>query len=278
MGKTKTAFIGNLTTEKTKTSEEAYREKKERQEAKKHEQETVHVPGLKGGQRVKIISAVEPEVPSEVTSEESTKKTKKTKKIIVEKIRGKKYIEAKNKINKNNLYKPEEAIKLVKEFNLTKFDGTFELHIVTKKQGTTANCTLPFSSGKQKKIEVADDKTIEKLKTGKVDFDILLATAEMMPKLVVFARILGPRGLMPNPKNGTLIKSVKDAEKFSGNTLTLKTEKEAPLIHTIFGKVSQKNEELVKNAETIINALGGSKQIIRAFVKSTMSPSIKLEI
>lgn len=258
MGKTKTAFISGTEEEKEKSSEQSYREKKERQEAKKH--------------------AVEPEIVTNTTSEEQVNETKKNKKEIIEKTRGKKYVEAKNKINKSNLYKLDDAIKLIKEFNLTKFDGTFELHIVTKKAGITANCTLPFSSGKQKKIEVADDKTIERLKMGKIDFDMLLATAEMMPKLVMFAKLLGPKGLMPNPKNGTLIKSKAEAERFEGNTLQLRTEKEAPLVHTIFGKVSQKNEELIKNAETIINALGGSKQIIRAFVKSTMSPSVKLVI
>lgn len=278
MGKTKTAFISGTEDESKKSSEQAYREKKIRQEAKKQEEEKIHVPGIKGGQRVKIISAVEPEVAPSTTPEVNTEETIKTKKIIAEKVRGKRYLEAKGKINKNNLYKLEDAIKLIKDINLTKFDGTFELHLVLKKQGTTAVCTLPFSSGKDKKVEIADDKTVEKLKTGKVDFDVLLATPEMMQKLVMFAKILGPKGLMPNPKNGTLIKNLKEADKFSGNTLTLKTEKTAPLIHTIFGKVSQKDEELVKNAETIINALGGSKSIIRAFVKSTMSPSCKIVI
>ena len=278
MGKTKTAIISSLVEEDKKSSEQSYHEKKLRQEAKKHDAEKVHVPGLKGGQRVKIISAEEPEVTTIGSPEDSAKENKKVKKIIIEKIRGKKYLEAKSKINKSNLYSLEDAIKLVKEINLTKFDGTFELHLVLKKQGTTAVCTLPFSSGKSKKIEIADDNTVEKLKTGKVDFDVLLATPEMMQKLVVFAKILGPKGLMPNPKNGTLIKDLKEAEKFSGNTLTLKTEKEAPLIHTVFGKISQKNEELVENAETIFNALGGSKQIIRAFIKSTMSPSVKLVV
>lgn len=278
MGKTKTAFISGTEDESSKSSEQAYREKKIRQEAKKHEEEKIHVPGLKGGQRVKIISAVEPEVVKGTSPEINTEITKKSKKIITEKVRGKRYLEAKGKINKSNLYKLEDAIKLIKEINLTKFDGTFELHLVLKKQGTTAVCTLPFSSGKDKRIEVADEKTVEKLKSGKVDFDILLATPEMMQKLVMFAKILGPKGLMPNPKNGTLIKNIKDAQKFSGNTLTLKTEKEAPLIHTIFGKVSQKDEELIKNVETIINTLGGSKQIVRAFVKSTMSPSVKLVV
>lgn len=278
MGKTKTSLVSGVLDESKKSSEEAYREKRLRQEAKKQEESKVHVQGLKGGQRVKIISAIEPEVDTNTPTEENAKEIKKVKKIIVEKVRGKKYLEAKEKINKSNLYKLEDAIKLVKEINTSKFDGTFELHLVVKKQGTTAVCTLPFSSGKEKRIVIADDGVIEKLKKNVIDFDILLATPEMMPKLVSFARILGPKGLMPNPKNGTLIKNTKEAEKFSGNTLTLKTEKEAPLIHTIFGKVGQKDEELVKNAETILNVLGGSKQIVRAFVKSTMSPSVKIVI
>ena len=189
-----------------------------------------------------------------------------------------KYIESKAKITKATLYSLEDAIKLVKDISSIKFDGTFEMHLVMKKVGITAQVTLPFSAGKQKKVEIADDKTVEKLKAGKIDFDLLLATAEMMPKLVVFARLLGPKGLMPNPKNGTVIKSLKDADKFKGNMVTIKTERETPLIHTSFGKVSQKNEELVKNAEAIILSLGGSKTITRAFIKSTMSPSVKVMI
>jgi len=128
---------------------------------------------------------------------------------------------------------------------------------------------------KAKRIEVADAKTLDKLKSGKVDFDVLLATADMMPKLVPFARLLGPKGLMPNPKNGTLIKSAKDAEKFSGNTMTIKTEKSAPLIHTTIGKVSQDEKELEENVNAIFDAVG-RKQIERAFISSTMSPSIKI--
>lgn len=255
MGKTKTAFISDSITD-TKTSAEKYAEKKAKREEKK---------------------VLQVEQVSQVLQEE-TQETIIQKKEIQEKQRSKKYTEAKAKINKSNYYKLKEAIELVKGSSYSKFDGTMELHLVLKKGGVNLNVSLPFSTGKQKKVEVADEATLEKLKTGKIDFDVLLATSDMMPKLVVFAKFLGPKGLMPNPKNGTVIKSEKEKDKFGGNSINLKSEKEAPLVHTSFGKVSQKTEELVKNAEIILDKLGGNKQIIRAYLKSTMSPSVKLEV
>jgi len=207
--------------------------------------------------------------------EEGKKEVKKRE--IVEKVRGKKYIEAKAKIDRNKSYKISDAIKLVKDSSYSAFDGTMEAHLIVKKIGVSANVTLPYRGGKAKKIEVASDETIKKLQAGKVDFDVLLATADFMPKLVAFAKILGPRGLMPNPKTGTLIKSEKDADKFSANTLNLKTEKIAPLIHTTFGKVSQKDSELEENLEAILKGIG-KLQIVRVFIKSSMSPSVKIAL
>jgi large subunit ribosomal protein L1 len=202
----------------------------------------------------------------------------KKDKVIVEKVRGKKYVEAKNKVAVGKAYSITDAIKLIKDTSYSKFTGTFELHLVVKKVGTSIQVALPHQAGKTKKIEVATDETVEKLKKGVVDFDILVATIDFMPKLVQFARILGPKGLMPNPKNGTLVADAKKASAFSASTVTIKTEKEAPLIHTVVGKVEQKDSEIEENIEAILKALGGSKQVVRAFVKSTMSPSVKLAI
>ena len=262
MGKTKTAILTNEP-KVTKTSAEEYAEKKAKKAAalapkKTEKEEVIEAP-------VAIV-------------EEIVEKPVRKEKILTVSSRGKKYLESKSKISRTQLYKIEDAIKTVKESSYSKFDGTMELHLNVKKTGITAQVTLPYSSGKVKKIEIADEKTLAKLKEGKVDFDLLLATTEMMPKLAMFARLLGPKGLMPNPKNGTVIKSEKDVEKFKGNLITLKTEREAALIHTSFGKVSQKTEELVKNAESILDALGGSKTIDKVFMKSTMSPSVKLVI
>lgn len=272
VGKTKTAFVADIEEKTRKTSKDLYREKKARQEAKKHKEEEVHISGLKGGQRVKIVSMEEPV--SQVTEPTETK----TKKGKIEKVRGKKYQEVKAKIKTGEKYKIPEAIKLIKKTSYSKFDGTMELHIVVKKTGINAQATLPHFAGKEKKVEIANDETVKKLEKGKIDFDTLLATPDFMPKLVPFAKILGPRGLMPNPKNGTIIKLAKDANKFKGNSLTLKTEKEAPLIHTVVGKVSQEDSQLQENIEAVIKALGGEKQILRAFLKSTMSPSARLAI
>ena len=276
MGKTKTAFVSEVKEEKS--SADAYMEKKARkaaEEAKKSSSEKVEVPGLKGGQRVKVVSAEEPVVEVSVAPEETTKEEKAGKE---PKVRTKNYQSSKAKVDGSKEYKVSEAVALVKETSYSKFDGTVELHIVVKKVGVNAQVTLPHSGGKAKKIEVANEETIKKLTAGKVDFDILLSTAEMMPKLVAFARILGPKGLMPNPKNGTIIKSEKDASKFSGNSLNLKTEKEAPLVHVAVGKISQKEDELIANIETVLKALGGSKQIVRVFTKATMGPTIKVQV
>jgi ribosomal protein L1 len=83
---------------------------------------------------------------------------------------------------------------------------------------------------------------------------------------------------MPYPKNGTLVNAPKILKSFSTSTISLKTEREAPLIHAVVGKVSQKDEEITENIETIFKAFGGEKGILRAFIKATMSPSAKIKI
>lgn len=272
MGKTKTAVVSGLEKEE-KSSLDKLKEKRERQSKEKPEK--IHIAGLKGGQRIKMIESED--LPAVALAKEGATKQEITKKSLAPKVRGKKYLQSKAKIDKSKTYPLPEALKLVKETSYSKFDGTIELHFVVRKVGIGAQVDLPYSTGKVKKVEIATESTIKKLSSGKIDFDVLVATPEMMPKLVPFAKFLGPKGLMPNPKNGTLVKDAKKASGFKASTVSLKTEKEAPLIHTTIGKVSQKDSELTANLEAIIKAIG-DKQIVKAFLKATMSPSVKLTL
>lgn len=246
MGKTKTAFVTDSTADSL-SGEEKYKAKQLKKEQSKLKTED---------------------------TESVVKTSTKEKKIHV---RGKKYLLAKTNFDQLKKYPLKEAIDIVKKTSYSKFDGTVEMHIIVKKENLNVNVNLPFSTGKTKKVEIADEKTLEKLKTGKIDFDVLLALPDMMPKLVAFARLLGPKGLMPNPRNGTVIKNEKEAAKFSGNSIKVKTEKTAPVIHTIIGKVSQKESELEENAKAIFEALG-PKQAVKAYLKPTMGPSVKISL
>jgi len=288
MGKTKTAFVSegqNLPADATHQALQAGKNQKKHEKAHKEEAKKVHLAGLKGGQRVKMVGA---EIPPEQAATETTEKAKGSERghsaelsrspKRVERIRSKKYQEVKKKFDNSKTYSAAEAIKLVKETSYSKFDGTMELHMSLKKVGVSAQVALPHQAGRTKKVEVATDATVEKLKAGKIDFDILVATASMMPKLIPFARLLGPKGLMPNPKNGTLVTDAKKAQAFSAGIVTLKTEKEAPLVHAVIGKVSQDGKELAENLEAIFKALGGTKQIYKAYLKATMGPSVKVKV
>ena len=188
---------------------------------------------------------------------------------------GKNILSMRGKIDKNRTYSIPEAIALIKDTSFVKFDATIEFHCSIRKESLSVQATLPFTAGRTKKVEFATDETIKKLEEGKIEFDILLSTAEMMPKLVKFAKLLGPRGMMPNPKNGTLVKDEKAVEKFSTNAITIKTEKGASVIHLAVGKVSMEEKEIVANLEAAINAIN-PKQITKAYLSSTMGPSVKV--
>jgi large subunit ribosomal protein L1 len=277
MGKTKTMFVEGQVDKKT--GKEAYAEKMAKKAAAEAQLNGASVKKVEKVKEVKekvaepVSEQVEtqelPQTVSEATVSDAPVKKFKLK------VRSLNYKSARTKIDRNKNYTVPSALKLLKEISYSKFDPTVELHVTTKTSPLSANITLPHAGAKEKKIEIASEKTIEKLTKGVVDYDLLLATADMMPKLVPFARILGPKGLMPNPKNGTLIKSAKDADRFSGNTLTLKTQKDANAIHTVVGKLSHKESDLEDNIKAIVAGVG-EKQIVKLFIKTTMSPSIKL--
>lgn len=239
------------------------------------EEKGVRVPGLKGGERVVAVTA-EP-----VPAEEEKKEVPLEKKKVAPKpprLRGRKYRTARTKIDPTKYYSPKEAIKLAKETSIARFDGTLEAHFVTLEKGLKGEVELPYFKGKARKVAIVDEKIIEQIEMGKIDFDVLLATPEIMPGLVKYAKILGPKGLMPNPKAGTIVEDPQKAIKtFQKASISFKTEADYPLIHTVFGKTSQKEEELIANFETLIKAIG-PKKIKKAVICSSMGPGIKVAI
>ena len=217
--------------------------------------------------------------------------TKKTQKPGKAKPRSKKYQEISKDLDKSKSYALDEAVELVKKLSYSKFDGTLEAHINTIQTGLRGFVSLPFSTGKKIRIlafgkeaeasgadKVGDDSTIDEIIKGKLDFDILITTAQWMPKLAKAAKTLGPRGLMPNPKNGTITDDLKAVvESYQTGKTEYKTEAKAAVIHMTMGKLKQPNEELSSNIKTIFNNLGKSK--IKKFTLSpTMGPSVKLDL
>lgn len=188
-------------------------------------------------------------------------------------------------VDKNKTYSLDEALKLLPELRRAKFDETVEVHLTTTETGISGSVTLPHGTGKQTRVVIArgsDQNEIEslvkKIESGNIDFDILIATPDAMPKLARVARVLGPRGLMPNPKNGTVTPNPEDvAKKFEGGHINFKTEAKFPLLHVAVGKVSFEQGQLKDNVKEVIGAVD-KKKIKNATLKSTMSPAIRLDL
>ncbi len=237
--------------------------------------------------KVEVTPSVTPQViTQQVESEdkadkaqEKTEENKKPAQAQSQKIRSGSYKKARSNIDKNKLYDLEEAVKLVQSNSLSKFDGKIDAHItISQDPGSVGEISFPHLKTASKKIVVASPELIKQIQEGVIDFDILVATPAFMPKLLPLARVLGPKGLMPNPKNGTLAANTDEAVKKlqSGNTI-VKTEKKAPLIHITVGRVSQKTEEVVANIEELIKVIKANK-IKKFFLAPTMGPSVKVKI
>ncbi len=288
MGKIKVAALGS-------EQEEELREKRRvaREEKKKREKaEKVHISGMKGGERVKTVGAQTEEelnkmakLAEEVDKDqaegikvEETAKAKKKKRV---RVRSQKYKEAVMKVEPNKLYAISDALPLLRQVTLTKFDGSVELHINTSEKGLRGQVQLPHGTGKKVRVAIADNATIDKIvsavENGKIDFDALVAHPSVMGKLARVAKFLGPRGLMPNPKNGTIsLTPEKVAKKLEAGEVTWKTEAEFPIIHQVIGKLSFKDKQLEENFQALSKSIGEDK-IKSVTLKSTMSPGIKIQ-
>ena len=224
--------------------------------------------------------------------------------------KSKRHIANLEKIDKTKTYSIEEAIKLVKETSNSKFDATLEvamnLNLDVKKadQQLRGAVVLPYGTGKSKKIlvlakgeqakaataakadYVGDMDLINKIeKENWFDYDVIIATPEMMPMLGKIGKLLGPKGLMPNPKTGTVTTDVAKAiEETKKGKVNYRTDSFGN-VHGIFGKVSFEDEKLIENLKSFVNVIIKSKPsttkgiyIKNITISSTMSPGIKLDI
>ena len=222
---------------------------------------------------------------------------------------GKKYVEASNKVDRNKLYTVKDAISLVKETSTTKFDSTIEiavkLNIDSKKadQQLRGSLVLPNGTGKTKKIlviakgdaaaaanaagadYVGDTDMIEKIeKENWFDYDVIVATPDMMPLLGKIGKVLGPKGLMPNPKTGTVTPNVEKAiNDIKGGMVEYKNDQFGN-VHSIIGKASFDNKKLEENLTYVVSTIAKAKpaSVKGAFIdnisiSSTMGPGIKLD-
>ena len=224
--------------------------------------------------------------------------------------KGKKYVEASKLVERTKLYTKEEAVKLVKETSTTKFDSSVELslrlNLDTKKadQQLRGAFVLPNGTGKTKKVlviakgeqakaakeagadYVGDNDMLAKIEQENwFDFDVMIATPDMMPALGKLGRVLGPKGLMPNPKTGTVTMDVKKAvEEVKKGRIEYRTDSFG-IVHIIIGKVSFTAEKLLENLDAFISLILKSKPtsvkgnyIKSIVVSSTMGPGIKINI
>jgi large subunit ribosomal protein L1 len=195
------------------------------------------------------------------------------------KVRGKKYKKARKKVDIEKEYPIKKAVELVQETSISSFTGNLEAHLVMSKQGDFGEVDLPHFEGKEKKIAIMDEDVLKKIEEGDIDFDILLAEPKWMSKLGKYGKVLGPQGLMPNPKDGTLVDNPEETKQKmeEKETIKLKTERKQPVMHLILGKLDQPTKELVANVEKLIEKLG-SKKIKKLVLTATMGPGIKVEI
>ena len=220
----------------------------------------------------------------------------------------KKYRDARAKVDAEKLYPLEEAMALVKEVNCTKFDSSVDLHIRLgvdprkSDQAIRGTVSLPHGTGKTKRVLVlctpdkedeareagADhvglDDYVQKIQGGWTDIDVIIATPQVMAQVGKVGRILGPRGLMPNPKTGTVTMDVAGAVKeVKGGKIAFRIDKNG-IIHSPVGRVSFTQDKLAQNAEELLGTLVRMKPssakgtyLKSISVASTMSPGIKVD-
>ncbi len=224
---------------------------------------------------------------------------------------GKKYLDAADKIDRARSYSPQEAVELVRETCIASFDATVEVHVRMNLDPRQADqqvrgaVTLPHGTGRVVRIVVfaegeaaklaeeagadyvADDDLIKKMEDGWLEFDATIAIPQMMGKVSKLGRILGPRGLMPSPKSGTVVEPEdvgRVMDELRQGRVEFKMDKTAN-IHIPIGKVSFQPEQLRDNFASLVEAIQGARPpgakgqyIKKIVVTSSMGPGVKVDI
>lgn len=225
--------------------------------------------------------------------------------------RGKRYLEAVKQVDRTKLYSPEEAIDLVRNTSGINFDATVETHMCMNLDPRQADqqvrgvVSLPHGTGRQVRIlvfaegeaakiaqqagadYVADDDLVDKIQGGWLEFDTTVAIPQMMGKVSKLGRILGPRGMMPSPKTGTVVPPEdvpRVIDELRRGRVEFKLDKTAN-IHVPIGKVSFQSEHLLENFASLVDAVqrarpaGAKGQYVKKIVlTSTMGPGVKVDI
>ena len=222
--------------------------------------------------------------------------------------RGKKYQEVAKLVEKGKVYNLKEAIELALKTTPVKFDASVEIHarlgVDPRQADQNIRTTLVLPNGNGKTVRVAvfapldlckaaksagadiaeDEEFLKQLEKGEINFDVLISTPQYMPKLGKFARLLGPKGLMPNPKAGTVTMDVEKAVKDSkAGKVEYRVDKQS-IVHIGVGKVSFGTDKLVENANAFFDSLKSQKPaslkgsyVKSVFITTTMGPSIAVE-
>jgi large subunit ribosomal protein L1 len=225
--------------------------------------------------------------------------------------RGKKYLQAAAKVNRDNFYTRSQAVALIKETVTTKFDPTVEVHmrlgvdprkadqmvrdvvVLPHGLGKTVRI-LVFAEGEDARIAkeagadyIADDEMIKKIQDGWMDFDVAMAVPSMMGKVGRLGRVLGPRGLMPNPKAGTVAPGPdlpRVIEEAKAGRVEFRVDRTGN-IHAPIGKASFSQEQLAENLQSLLDAVKRNRPdsikgafVRRLVVANTMGPGIRMDV
>lgn len=289
---------------------EAVQETAEKTESK--EPETFAKSGKKSKKHIEEVKAEEERQARKIERKaaEATEKPKGATPVTRPRIerRGKKYQEAYKLVDKDKVYGLKEAIELAIKTNPAKFDASLEIHtrlgVDPRQADQNIRTTMVLPNGNGKTVRVAvfapldvcksaktagadiaeDEEFLKKLEKGVIDFDILISTPQYMPKLGKFARLLGPKGLMPNPKAGTVTMDVEKAVKEAkAGKVEYRVDKQA-IVHIGIGKVSFGVDKLLQNAEAFFSSLKAQKPaslkgsyVKSVYITTTMGPSIQVE-